>query len=140
MPNLAEFNENLVSRLAQKARLSHDDARRFLDGLAAVIQEDEQQNQMVAASPELGMRFFTKYDALPGEIPTHVISIPVVEHEDGTLAIDRSSYSAWTPLKKPVPKVRPKTPRPTPVDPPAPQFAGSCAGSLSGSLRFHQGQ
>jgi len=116
MFNIPEFNEKLVSRLAEKASLSKSDAKKFMDALAAVIQEDEQQNAMVAVSPELGMRFFAKYDALPGEVPSHVISLPVTEHPDGTMTIDRSSYSAWTPLRRPKPQ-RPLTPKP--IDPPA---------------------
>jgi len=125
MLDISEFDDKLAARLAKRAGLPNEHARKFLNALADVTKEDEQRRNLLAESPEIALRFFAKYGTLPGEVPTHVISIPVVEHEDGTMAIDRSSYSAWTSLTKPIPRVKtpsrkttPKFPEPRPIDPP----------------------
>jgi len=104
-----ELSDKLISRLSTKTGMSKPEVEKLLAALADVVKEDEPTHNSLAASPELATQFFAKYDALPGDIPTHVISIPVVEHADGSIAIDRSSYSAWTPLTKPITVPRPKT-------------------------------
>jgi hypothetical protein len=117
MFNVSDFNEKLAARLAGKTGLSKDQAQKIMYALAEITREDEQQNKMLTASPDLGLRFFAKYDKLPGQLPTHVISIPVIEHEDGSIAVDKSSYAAWTPITRP--GTRPKSADPKPIDPPA---------------------
>lgn len=81
----------LAARLAQKSGLSEELAHKFLDALSDVTNEDAQNQGFV------------------GSLPAHTITIPLIELEDGTIAVNTSGYSAWTPFAEP---------KPTPKEPP----------------------
>ena len=75
-----DFRDTLAARLAQKTGLQKEHARKFLDALSDVSSEEEQEHNL----------------------PGHVIGIPLVEQEDGTIVVDTSGHSAlwpWWPFK-----------------------------------------
>jgi hypothetical protein len=84
-----DFRDKLASRLAHKTGLQKEHARKFLDALSEVNSEEQQEHNL----------------------PGHMISIPLVEQEDGTMIVDTSGHSAWWPFSKP------RSPRPPGSDP-----------------------
>jgi hypothetical protein len=87
--NDPEFGKGLAARLAQKAGLSRDDAQKALDALSEVLAEEE-----------------------AGRNPSHAITIPLVQRENGSMMVDMSGYSAWWPFSK-----KPPATPPAPVPP-----------------------
>lgn len=85
-----ELRNKLVARLAEKTGLSEDQANKFLEALSEVTSEEEPDEAW-----------------LQSNLRTHMVSIPLLEREDGTLEVDTSGYSALTPLAKPKPKRKP---------------------------------
>jgi hypothetical protein len=110
-----EVDQKLIARVAVKAGLSEEYAKKVLDALEAIATEDEKQVP-IPTHPDLAFLLSKQYDALPGESPSHVLSLPVTESEDGSITVDINNYSVWTSLKKPItgPKIR----EPRPIDPP----------------------
>jgi len=90
-----DIRDSLATRLAHKARLSEEQARSFLNALKDVTAERDQEYIVFG----------------------HMISIPLVEQEDGKIVVDTSGYSAWWPFTKP--KDPPQQPPPSPPGGPA---------------------
>jgi hypothetical protein len=86
-----DFIDKLAARLAHKTGLQKEHARKFLDALSDVNSEEEQEHNL----------------------PRHMISIPLVEREDGTMIVDTSGHSAWWPWWP----FKPRRPRPPGADP-----------------------
>jgi hypothetical protein len=114
-----EIDHKLIARVAVKAGLSEEDAKKILKALEAVAAEDEKQRPVPTRS-DLAFHLSKQYDALPGESPSHVLSLPVIEREDGSIIVDRDNYSVLTWLKKPI--TTPKIRKPQPIDPPEPGY------------------
>ena len=98
-----ELREGLAAQLAEKTGLSEDQARKFLEALSEVTGEEEPGEA-----------------SLNSKLRTHTVSIPLLEREDGTLAVDTSGYSALTPLTKPKPAPKQKPPAIPPSTPAKP--------------------
>jgi hypothetical protein len=93
-----DFRDKLAARLAHKTGLQKEHALKFLDALSDVNSEEEQEHNL----------------------PGHVISIPLVEQEDGTTIVDTSGHSAWWPWWP----FKPRWPRPPGTDPGSGAYPG----------------
>lgn len=89
-----DSKEKLAKRLAKKAGLPSDDARKFLDALHEVMSEEEHEHNAAG----------------------HALSIPLVQQADGTILVDTSGYSTLWPFRRPK-KPQPSVPPATPVKP-----------------------
>lgn len=101
--------DDLANRLAAESGLSEEQAGRFLDALLTLVAEEIRKSG-----------FFD----LPGAgtvldfIPTHAITVPLIEQGDGTMIVNPSAYSAWIPFRRKPPKI-PKKPRKGPYPGPS---------------------
>jgi hypothetical protein len=72
-----DAREKLAKRLAKKAGLPSDHARKFLDALHEVMSEEEHEHNVAG----------------------HALSIPLVQQADGTILVDTSGYSTLWPFR-----------------------------------------
>lgn len=87
---------DLAARLASKAGLSEDQARRFLQAISELKAEDEQSAVWPDPSPTA-----TPFSLMFPQTPS--ISIPLVAQQDGTMVVDNSRITGWSLLPKPRP-------------------------------------
>ena len=116
MPYSFDVTPSLVARLAARAHISEVQAQSILTALVEVLE----QGQGITGGPlmsSLASRFVRDYHGIAGQLPSHLLSIPVTEREDGTIAIDTSGYSALTKMKNP--KTSGRISKPGPIDPPS---------------------
>lgn len=90
-----QSRDRLIQLLASKTGLSAVQAGKFLDALTEMTMSGEIQ-ELSGVAPST----------------THLVSIPLVEQEDGTLTVDTSGRSFWFPFPWWRRRRRPPTPRP----------------------------
>jgi hypothetical protein len=132
--------DRLAVRLAAKAGLTVDVAKRFLEAFEAIAEEDA-STAVWPAQPDAWQSPAQEYSrpwygtepqsADPGPSPAVGISIPLIERADGTMFIDTAAASGWFPLKWPKwpsrPAKPPADPRTLPPGAPKPGgFPGPC--------------
>lgn len=111
-----DSRNKLAARLALKTGLSEDQARTFLEALTELTKESELDHYLAANFPTRQVPGpVGEYGMSPSPVPGHVISIPLIEQEDGTMVVDKSGYSVLVPWLK-----RKKTQPPSPASPALP--------------------